>query len=79
MKETYKVIILLLGFIILIILGTSIITDLIYLIWKKYPNGIIRFFIALSLVYLLGKFTSFGKEINLYINKLEEKILKRRK
>lgn len=75
MEEKWRITGLMVGFLILLLLGVLIISDIIFYILGKYPSTIIRFFITLIFMGILYKFTWFGKEIEENIKKWIEKIL----
>ena len=72
-KKILKEIIFWIAIIILIILGASIIFDLIYLIFKYSPPIIIRIFITWIFIFLMSKYTLIGKEVDRKLIKLGKK------
>ncbi|GAI46515.1 unnamed protein product [marine sediment metagenome] len=86
MKRKYRLTIEIIGFLIILLLGISIIQDIILLIFKEV-NIILLFIIrlvsALVLIYIMVKFTNFGRDINNFLKessvKAENKIKKRKK
>ncbi|MBA7709796.1 hypothetical protein ES703_118721 [subsurface metagenome] len=77
-KQILKDILFWIAIIILIVVGFSVINDIIFLIFKTYPPKIIKFFIALIFITILYKFTIVGKEIDKRLMKLAKKFGKKK-
>lgn len=79
MNKGWRVFGLSIGFLILFIVGSSIIFDVVFLIIGEYPNMIIRFIIAFIFLNILLKFTWFGEEIDNNLKKLIKKFFIKKK
>ena len=73
MKENWKISIGVIGILILLMLGVSIIQDLMILIFKNniplWGLFLIRLISAIVLLYVFIKYTNFGKEIDRFLLK----------
>ena len=73
-KESWRIIIIFIGILLLIILGASVIFDIIFYITKWYPHLILRIIIIYLFLEILLKFTWFGREFESFMkNKLKKK------
>ncbi len=73
-KESWRMIRIFIGILLLVILGASVIFDIIFYITKWYPHLILRIIIIYLFLEILLRFTWFGKEFKSFIkNKLKKK------
>lgn len=73
-KESWRIIRIFIGILLLIILGASVIFDIIFYITKWYPHLILRIIIIYLFLEILLKFTWFGREFESFMkNKLKKK------
>ena len=83
MKKKTLLIIKIIGFFILLLLGISIIQDIIILIFGNKISyfwlAVIRVVSGVILIYIMLKTTSFGKDINNFLMEMENKSRKKKK
>ena len=73
-KKSWRIIRIFIGIFLLVVLGASVIFDIIFYITKWYPHLILRVIIVYLLLEILLRFTWFGKEFESFIkNKLKKK------
>jgi len=82
MKRRYKLLIEAVGFFILLILGVSIIQDILILIFNNKITSfwliIIRLFSALILIFIFLKATSWGKDLDNFSKGIAKKLSKKK-
>jgi len=82
MKRKYRLIIEAIGFLIILLLGVSIIQDILILIFKEINRTLfffIRFGLAIVLIYIMTRFTNFGKDLDNFLIETADKFSKRMK
>ena len=66
-KNLWRAIRIFIGIFLLVILGASVIFDIIFYITKGYPHLITKVIIIYLLIELFLRFTWFGKELEKFI------------